>query len=68
MKAIVSRATNGVFPEVGTDNRILVSGLKTHHGVTRRARRYAQGKSFRIEFFASEHLYGKPYRVIVVLA
>jgi len=66
MKAIVSRAVNGAFPEVGTSDRMIVSNLKTHHGVMRRARRYAQGKPFRVEFFTDEGFYGEPYRVITV--
>ena len=66
MTAIVSRAVNGTFAEVGTSDRMLVS-LKTEQGVIRRGRKYAQGKTFRVEFFHSEHLYGNPYRTLVVL-
>jgi hypothetical protein len=67
MKAIVSRTVNGTFPEVGTSDRMLVSDLKTEQGVIKRARHYAQGKTFRVEFFHSDNLYGQPYRVIVVV-
>ena len=66
MKAIISRAVNDSFPEVGTTNRMIVSGLKTQAGVMRRAKQYAQGKAFRVEFFTDDNFYGEPYRVIVV--
>jgi hypothetical protein len=65
MKVIVSRAINGKFAEVGTSDRMLISDLKTERGVIRRARQFAQGKSFRLEYFYSEHLYGNPFRVTV---
>lgn len=65
MKAIISRERNdGTFAEVGTSDRTVVAGL-TYRGVIRRARRYAQGKRFRVELFHDEQFYAEPYRVII---
>jgi len=64
MKAIISRASiNGVFPNVGTSNRVLVSHYRTKNGVRRFARKYAVGFQYRIEFFHSENFYGMPFAV-----
>ena len=65
MIAIVSRQrSDGSFPDVGTNNRTLWQDLYTISGVIRRARRYAQGKSFRIEFFHDEKFYtAEPFYV-----
>ena len=65
MKAIVSRArTDGSIPEVGTGDRMVVSGLKTEQGVIRRARAYARGKAFRVEFFTDARFYSDPYKTV----
>lgn len=64
MKAIISRQdSNGRIPEVGTTDRTVVSHYKTLQGVRRYARKYANGKLYRIEFFKDECFYGDPFRV-----
>lgn len=65
MKAIISRARlDGSIPEVGTNDRMLVSDLKTEQGVIRRARVYARGKAFRVEFFMDARFYSDPYKTV----
>jgi len=66
VKAIISRANScGAIAEVGTTDRTVVSHYKTSGGVVRYARKYAQGKPFRVEFFHDEKFYAEPYMVIV---
>lgn len=69
MKAIVSRQTSyGTIPEVGMSDRMLISDLTTERGVIRRAKQYAQGKPFRIEFFHSDRFYSDPYKTLFLPA
>jgi hypothetical protein len=65
MKAIISReheSVPGYIPECGTDNRTLVSHYKTLNGMRRFAKRYAQGRAYRIEFFTDSNFYGDAFR------
>ncbi len=67
MKAIISRTNSvGAIAEVGTSDRTIVSHYKTHNGVMRYARKYAQGKTFRVQFFHDSEFYGNPYRCVTV--
>lgn len=69
MKAIISRAReDGSIPEVGMSNRMLVSDLLTERGVIRRAKQYANGKAFRVEFFTDQNFYGNPYKTLFLPA
>ena len=65
MKAIISRGTaTGLPAEVGTSDRTVVSHYKTQDGVVRFAKKSAQGKPWRIEFFHDDQFYGQPYHRI----
>ena len=64
MKAIISRqSANGLIPNVGTSDRIVVSHYKTKDGVRRFAKKYAAGRAYRIEFFLDEKFYCEPFAV-----
>ena len=57
-KFLVTReAENGKFDDVGTTNRTVWSDLKTLAGAHRRAKVYAQGRTYRIEVFHAEDFY-----------
>jgi hypothetical protein len=62
MKAIISRANErGYLPQVGTTDRTVVSHYKTKDGIRRYARKYAQGREYRIEFFHDSQFYAEPF-------
>jgi hypothetical protein len=53
MKIIVSlRHSDGTFPEVGMNNRTIFDGKSVSH-ILRRAANYANGRAYRVEFFAN---------------
>lgn len=63
--AIVSRDNGkGKIPEVGMNDRMVVSDLETEKGIFNRAREFADGKQFRVEFYSHSHA-TKPYRVVL---
>ena len=69
MKALISReGSQGKIAEVGTSNRTVVSHYKTQRVVMRFASKYAQGKSYRVEFFHDGQFYNTPFEVIEVKA
>ena len=63
MKALISRESNGRIADVGTTHRTVVSHYKTQEGLRRYARKYANGKAYRIEFFHDEEFYGEPFHI-----
>ena len=66
MKAIISRySVNGNIPEVGMNDRVLVTHYKTLKSVENFAKRYALGKPYRIELFKDNRFYAEPYKIII---
>jgi hypothetical protein len=64
MKALISREDeHGRIAEVGGMNQIFVSGYKTIRGIIKSAKRYANGKRFKIEFFRDSDVYGEPFKI-----
>jgi hypothetical protein len=64
MVAIITRANSyGEFDAVGTTNRIIVRGLRTYRGVHARARLFASGGAYKIEFYHDGRFYGDPFSV-----
>lgn len=65
VKAIVTRANDrGVFDEVGSVNRAVVSHLTSESNILRWAEKYANGAAYRVEFFHASKFYGEPYKVV----
>ena len=65
MYAIVTLMNpDGTFDGVGMNNRAPVSHLTTERGVMTWARKYARGKTFRVDFYGSRYSEG-PRKSIV---
>ena len=69
MKVIVTRANeDGSFDEVGMNNRMVVSDLKTENGIKNRAAKFAQGKKHRLEFFYTNFYQEDADKTIIIPA
>ena len=64
MKAIVSRQlASGSYAEVGMNDRVVISGIKTRRGILMRAARFARGPH-RVELFQDDRFYAEPLAVL----
>jgi hypothetical protein len=65
MYAIVATMnSDGTFDEVGMNNRAPVSHLKTEKGILNWARKYARGKTFKVDIYYDCYS-NKPLKTIV---
>lgn len=64
-KVIVTRINEqGTYDEVGMRNRTVITGLTSVPGILHRARTFANGKSFRVEWYTESTFYStKPSKV-----
>lgn len=64
MQALITRADErGEFDEIGMRNRFIILHAGTGKRVVRRAREYAGGRAFRIEWYSELRPYGNPLRI-----
>ena len=65
MQILISRMTNaGTWPTVGTTDRLTFQNIQSERDAMRLAIRWAQGRSYRIEFFQDGKFYGEPFKVL----
>jgi hypothetical protein len=65
IKAIVSlkNEKTGEFPEVGMTDRNVFSG-KSEKIVNNQAKKYAQNREYRVEYFQAERFYSDPFKTL----
>lgn len=64
IKAIVTlkNQKNNTFPEVGMTDRNVFSG-RTEKIVNNQAKKYAQNREYRVEYFQAERFYSDPFKI-----
>ena len=65
MRAIITRPNNGIYDEVGMNNRFMTSDYKTENGLIKYGiPKYFRGK-LRIEIYTSLHM-SKPVKTLYI--